>query len=67
MILADEVLNGYLVKALREEGYELMWIKETNPGMLDEDIIDLARNKNHILITEDKDFGEWIFLIIYPD
>lgn len=61
MILADEGLNGYLVKALREEGYELMWIKETNPGMLDEDIIDLARNKNHILITEDKDFGEWIF------
>lgn len=35
MILADEGLNGYLVKALREDRYEVMWIKETNPGMLD--------------------------------
>ena len=29
--------------------------------MTDEDIIALARQRGQILITEDKDFGEWIF------
>ena len=61
MILADEGLNGKLVKALREEGHQIGWIKETNAGMADEDIIALARQNSQILITEDKDFGEWIF------
>ena len=61
MILADEGLNGNLVRALREKGYQVIWIKETNVGMDDEDIIALARQNSQILITEDKDFGEWIF------
>lgn len=61
MILADEGFNGNLVRALREDGHEIVWIKETNAGMTDEDIIALARQNSQILITEDKDFGEWIF------
>ena len=40
---------------------KLTWIKETNPGLADEKIIALARKSGEILITEDKDFGEWIF------
>jgi predicted nuclease of predicted toxin-antitoxin system len=46
---------------LREEGYQVIWIKETNAGMDDENIISLARQNSQVLITEDKDFGEWIF------
>lgn len=61
MILADEGLNGNLVRALRDDDYQITWIKETDAGMADEDIITLARQNNQILITEDKDFGEWIF------
>ena len=61
MILADEGLNGNLVKALWEEGYRIDWIKEINFGMDDEDIIALAKQNSQVLITEDKDFGEWIF------
>lgn len=61
MILADEGLNGNLVRALREDGYQIVWIKESHIGMDDEDIIALARQNNQVLITEDKDFGEWIF------
>ena len=45
-MLADEGLNGNLVRALREEGYEITWIKETNAGMDDEDIITLARQNS---------------------
>jgi len=52
MILADEGLNGNLVRSLREDGYQIIWIKETNAGIADEDIIALARQNNQILITE---------------
>jgi predicted nuclease of predicted toxin-antitoxin system len=61
MIVADEGLNGNLVKALRGDGFKIDWVKETNAGMNDEDIIALVRQNSQILITEDKDFGEWIF------
>ena len=61
MILADEGLNGNLIKALRADGHQIVWIKETNIGMADEDIIALAKENSQVLITEDKDFGEWIF------
>jgi len=61
MILADEGLNGNLVRSLREDGYKIVWVKETYAGMDDEDIIALVKQNGQILITEDKDFGEWIF------
>ena len=61
MILADEGLNGNIIRTLRADGYQIVWIKESNIGMADEDIIALARQNSQVLITEDKDFGEWIF------
>lgn len=61
MILADEGLNGNLVKALRVEGYEIVWVTESMSGMSDHEIIALAKLGKQVLITEDKDFGEWIF------
>ena len=72
MILADEGLNGNLVRALREEGYQVIWIKETNAGMDDKDIISLARQNSQVLITEataarTKISVNGFFLINYPD
>lgn len=61
MILADEGLNGNLVKALRADGYEVVWVRELNSGMADRDIVALARQNSQVIITEDKDFGEWVF------
>lgn len=57
MILGDEGLNGNLVRSLREDGYEVTWIRETNAGMKDEDIIALARERSQVIITEDKFWG----------
>lgn len=34
---------------------------EINPGISDEDVIRHAKSNKRILITEDKDFGEWVF------
>ena len=61
LILADEGTSGYLVRDLRAQGYEIEWVAEINPGIPDEDVITLAKEKDQVLITEDKDFGEWVF------
>lgn len=61
LILADEGLNGNIVRELRESGFKVDWILEIDPGMSDDKIIELAKEKQRALITEDKDFGEWVF------
>lgn len=61
MILADEGLNYNLIAALRQSGYQVEWIRDVQTGMKDDAIIELARNNKQIIITEDKDFGEWVF------
>ncbi len=61
LVLADEGLNGNIIRALRENGFNVNWILEVAPGIDDEQIIELAKEKQRILITEDKDFGEWVF------
>lgn len=61
MILADEGLNGNIVRELRKKNFDVDWILELHPGMTDQEIIVLAKKNRKILITEDKDFGEWVF------
>ncbi|NML19656.1 DUF5615 family PIN-like protein [Pseudoflavitalea sp. G-6-1-2] len=61
MILADENIHGYIKKALREEGYQLIAIGEVASGIKDERVIQLALENDYMLLTEDKDFGEWVF------
>lgn len=60
-ILADEGLNGLVVRELRKTNDHIDWILESNPGISDRQVIEIAKAKNQILITEDKDFGEWVF------
>ncbi|MBL0106609.1 MAG: DUF5615 family PIN-like protein [Ignavibacteria bacterium] len=59
MIVADENIDSRLISKLKNE-YEVISIKESYRGIADRRIIDLVKDKNGILITEDKDF-EWIF------
>ena len=61
MIVADENIDGSLVKKLRAAGYEVAYIRELSPGMDDRDIIKFVKSKTAILLTEDKDFGELVF------
>ena len=60
-ILADEGFNGKFVSKLRADGFSIEWILETNPGIPDEEVINIAKTNNQISLTEDKDFGEWVF------
>ena len=61
MILADENIHGFIIKTLREVGIEVISIAQTAKGIKDESVIQEALRNNYLLLTEDKDFGEWVF------
>ena len=48
-------------KWLQSEGHEVLSVYEEARGITDEQIIQLARQENWILITNDKDFGEKVY------
>ena len=60
-ILADENIPGDTVNALRRIGYDVVWVRTSLPGSLDEAVLKQAQVENRILITFDKDFGELAF------
>jgi len=56
--LADENFPGPAVRLLREKGFNVVWIRESCPGITDEEVIFKAIDENRVLLTFDKDFGE---------
>lgn len=61
MILADENINFKIIKAIREKNIDVLSIRENYSGISDSEVINLAVSTSRILLTEDKDFGEWVF------
>ena len=61
MILADENIHSFIIKSLREEGYEIFSVNESAKSIKDEQVIQLALQYDYLLLTEGKDFGEWVF------
>jgi predicted nuclease of predicted toxin-antitoxin system len=61
MILADENIDYRIVKTLRKSGIDTYSVSEKHSGIIDEEVIDLARELKRIILTEDKDLGEWVF------
>ncbi|WP_165940131.1 DUF5615 family PIN-like protein [Dyadobacter psychrotolerans] len=61
MILADENIDHKLIKELRLAGFDVFSIYESRRGSPDESIIEMSRNPPKIILTEDKDFGEWVY------
>ena len=59
--LADESCDFSVIRALRQAGYSVNAIAEISPSLPDEDVLELAVAENRLLLTEDKDFGEWVF------
>ncbi|RMI13992.1 MAG: toxin-antitoxin system, toxin component [Calditrichaeota bacterium] len=60
-IIADENVDFRIILALRKEGWSVLSILEQYRGEEDKEIINLVAAKQGILLTEDKDFGEWVF------
>jgi len=61
MILADENIHSFIIKTLREAGFEVISVDESAKSIKDEQVIQLALQHGYLLLTEDKDFGEWVF------
>jgi len=60
--LADVNVEKDLVDFLTEQGFDVLWIPDYNCRLSDEELFKLANNEKRILITNDTDFGEIVFL-----
>lgn len=61
MILADENIHSFIITTLRDAGFEVVSVREVASGIEDEKVIQMALENNWLLLTQDKDFGEWVF------
>jgi len=61
MIIADENIDNRIILALRKANHRVTSIAEDYPGIPDEDVMNLTVSLEGILLTCDKDIGEWVF------
>ena len=61
-IVADENIDGFLVRRLRSAGHDVSWITELSPSILDPLVLEFADASKALLITEDKGIGRLIFV-----
>lgn len=64
--VADECCDLTMVDLLREEGHDVTYIPEIEPGISDSSVLLKSFEQNRILITEDKDFGNLVFRLKKP-
>lgn len=60
-LVADENVDFRIVKALISKGFKIISILLDYRGFSDKQVLEVARQNNAVLLTEDKDFGEWVF------
>lgn len=61
-LVADENLEAAIIARLRGDGHDLLVISERSPRLADEEVLRIAVDDGRILITNDKDFAELVFL-----
>lgn len=60
-LFVDESVDRQIVERLRREGHEVLYVAEMEPGISDDIVLARANEKNALLVTADKDFGELVF------
>lgn len=60
-LLADENVDKSVVLRLRDAGHDVLYTAEMEPGAEDRIILARANEREALLVTEDKDFGELVF------
>ena len=60
--LADVNIEKDLVIFLKKQGYDVLWTPDYNCRLKDYELLELANKEDRILITNDTDFGEIVFL-----
>ena len=59
--LVDESVDRQVVERLRQEGHDVLYVAEMEPGLRDDDVLEAANLRGALLLTADKDFGELVF------
>lgn len=59
--LADENIDRQIVERLRQESHKVQYVAETDAGITDYEVLDMANREEILLLTADKDFGELVF------
>ena len=59
--LADESVDFPVVLRLRNDGHEVHYVAEMDPGIPDDRVLDTANEANALLLTADSDFGELVY------
>lgn len=59
--VADENVDAGIVRALRQAGYDVLFVAEMAPSIPDSEVLALANENDALLITADKDFAELVF------
>jgi predicted nuclease of predicted toxin-antitoxin system len=57
-IPVDECMVGAIVRRLREEGHDVLWMREAAPSTADEEVLRHSWRESRILLTQDRGFGE---------
>ncbi len=60
-LVADESLDYNIIQFLRTKNLVIHSIQEQIPSSNDSTVLKFAVEKDAVLITEDKDFGELVF------
>ena len=61
IFVADESVDGPVIRSLRQSGHQVLSIAESAPGISDSRVLARALYEQAILLTEDKDFGDLVF------
>lgn len=64
--LVNENVPREVVGALRANGDDVLWAKESLRGRPDEELLARAGAEQRVLVTQDKDFGELAFRAELP-
>ena len=59
--VADENFPRNALRVLRESGFDVVSIAETQPGIPDTEVLSIASAESRTLLTFDKDFGDLAF------
>ena len=59
--VADENVDQPIVTRLRAAGHTVLAIVEMEPSISDETVLDIANEREMVLLTGDKDFGELVY------
>jgi predicted nuclease of predicted toxin-antitoxin system len=60
-LVADEGVDRQIVERLRADGHVVVYIAELAPSIGDDEVLEQANERQALLVTIDKDFGELVF------